>query len=97
MLHKIGRQVIFVDVIVFECSSVGGRAKFELILNKIKKCCEKIMLLGSYNWGDGERRRSWEAQCVNAGAVLACDSMICSKVPDAEAELTCRNPGKVLA
>lgn len=58
---------------------------------------KKIGLFGSYGWGDGEWMRNWEETCQTAGAVLACDSVICKEAPDEEALDACRALGKALA
>ena len=57
---------------------------------------KKIALFGSYGWGDGEWMRNWEDSCRDAGAVLACDSVICQDAPDDEAEANCRSLGASL-
>ena len=54
-------------------------------------------LFGSYGWGDGEWMRTWEEDCVAAGAVLACDSVICQDEPDGDALASCDALGKALA
>ena len=41
--------------------------------------------------------RNWEDTCRNAGAVLACDSVICQETPDDDAEADCRSLGAALA
>ena len=58
---------------------------------------KKIALFGSYGWGDGEWMRTWEEDCVAAGAVLACDSVICQDEPDGDALASCDALGKTLA
>lgn len=57
---------------------------------------KKIALFGSYGWGDGEWMRSWEETCRNAGAELACDSVICNEAPDDEVLKQCRELGAAL-
>lgn len=54
-------------------------------------------MFGSYGWGDGEWMRTWEEDCVAAGAVLACDSVICQDEPDGDALASCDALGKALA
>ena len=58
---------------------------------------KKILLFGSYGWGDGEWMRNWEETCKADGAVLACDSVICNDAPDDDALTECKNLGKALA
>ena len=40
--------------------------------------------------------RSWEETCRNAGAELACDSVICNEAPDDEVLKQCRELGAAL-
>lgn len=56
-----------------------------------------ILLFGSYGWGDGEWMRNWEETCKEAGAVLACESVICADAPDDDAQAACEALGKALA
>ena len=57
---------------------------------------KKIALFGSYGWGDGEWMRSWEEDCLGAGAVLACESVICQDEPDDDALAACEKLGEAL-
>ena len=58
---------------------------------------KKILLFGSYGWGDGEWMRNWEESCKEAGANLVCDSVICQETPEDEALSACRSLGEALA
>ena len=58
---------------------------------------KKILLFGSYGWGDGEWMRNWEEDCKAAGAELACDSVMSNEGPgDAEVK-SCEDLGAALA
>ena len=57
---------------------------------------KKVVLFGSYGWGDGEWMRNWEETCISDGAVLACDSVICNDAPDDEATASCKALGAAL-
>ena len=58
----------------------------------------KILLFGSYGWGDGEWMRNWAEQMKNAGAeVFGGEDAICVEAPDGEAEEKCMQLGKQLA
>lgn len=91
------------DAVAFGCPSMGNEQLEEDEFEPMFQSCEsrlsgkKIALFGSYGWGDGEWMESWEAQCRQDGAVLACDSVICNETPDDEAQEACRNLGKALA
>ena len=90
------------DAIAFGCPSMGAEQLEESEFEPMFTDCEsklsgkKIALFGSYGWGDGEWMRNWEDSCRDAGAVLACDSVICQDAPDDEAEANCRSLGAAL-
>ena len=79
------------DAIAFGCPSMGAEQLEETEFEPMFSACEsalkgkKIALFGSYGWGDGEWMRTWEETCLSDGAVLACESVICSQSPDDEA------------
>lgn len=56
-----------------------------------------IALFGSYGWGGGAWMRDWEKTCEEAGANLACESVICAEEPDDEAVAACKALGAALA
>ena len=59
---------------------------------------KKILLFGSYGWGDGEWMRDWSERMKNAGAVLVREEgVIANETPDDEALTECRAAGKELA
>ena len=57
---------------------------------------KKILLFGSYGWGDGEWMRTWEETCKADGAVLACESVLANEAPDDDAVAACQALGKAL-
>lgn len=58
----------------------------------------KILLFGSYGWGDGEWMRDWCERMKNAGAVLVREEGVTANdAPDDEALEECRAAGKELA
>lgn len=89
--------------VAFGCPAMGAEVleegefqpMFDSVVGKLGG--KKIGLFGSYGWGDGEWMRNWEETCQTAGAVLACDSVICKEAPDEEALDACRALGKALA
>lgn len=89
--------------IAFGCPSMGNEeledSEFEPMFSacKEKLSGKRIALFGSYGWGDGEWMRNWEDTCREAGAQLACDSVICNEAPDGEAIDACRALGAALA
>ena len=90
------------DAIAFGCPAMGAEVLEETEFQPMWDACEgalggkKVALFGSYGWGDGEWMRSWEDACGSAGAVLACESVICNEAPDEEALEACRALGGAL-
>ncbi len=90
------------DAVAFGCPAMGAEVleenefapMFEACVEKLSG--KKIALFGSYGWGDGEWMRSWEDTCISAGAVMACDCVICNEAPDDEAVVSCKALGKAL-
>ena len=91
------------DAIAFGCPSMGSEELEEEEFAPMFDACEaklsgkKIALFGSYGWGDGEWMRTWEERCIGAGAVMACDFVICNEAPDADAVKACEQLGAALA
>ena len=91
------------EAVAFGCPSMGSEqledTEFEPVFTECEaKLSGKVIgLFGSYGWGDGEWMRSWEEDCLAAGAALACDSVICQDEPDEDALALCEALGKTLA
>ena len=85
------------------CPSMGAEQLEESEMEPFVEALEPlvsgktILLFGSYGWGDGEWMREWETNCKQAGAVLACESVICNEMPDDEGIQSCRTLGEMLA
>ena len=96
-------QVSEYDAIAFGCPSMGSEQLEESEFEPMFTACKgrlsgkSIALFGSYGWGDGEWMRTWEESAGNAGAILACDSVMANEEPDDEAKTACRNLGQTLA
>lgn len=59
---------------------------------------KKILLFGSYGWGDGEWMRNWCERMSDAGAILVeKEGVIANDAPGAEDVDACRAAGKKLA
>ncbi len=90
------------DAIAFGCPSMGSEELEESEFAPMFEACEanlsgkKIALFGSYGWGDGEWMRTWEENCKNDGAELACDFVICNDAPDDDAIAECKALGAAL-
>lgn len=90
------------DAVAFGCPSMGAEELEESEFAPMFDSCEaklsgrKLALFGSYGWGDGEWMRNWEERCKNAGAVMACDFVICNDAPDDETVSACKKLGSAL-
>lgn len=97
-----GKKMEEFDSVAFGCPAMGAEELEEEEFAPMFSDCEsklkgkKIALFGSYGWGDGEWMRIWEETCLDNGAVMACDSVICNEAPDGEAEDACAELGKAL-
>ena len=91
------------DAVAFGCPSMGSEELEEEEFAPMFDACEaklsgkKIALFGSYGWGDGEWMRNWEERCIGAGAVMACDFVICNDAPDDDGVKACSDLGAALA
>ena len=89
--------------IAFGCPSMGveqlEEADYQPMWDEVKGELngKKIVLFGSYGWGDGEWMRTWEEEARGAGAVLAADCLIINGAPDDEGEANCKALGAALA
>ncbi len=76
------------DAFAFGCPAMGAEVLEEDIYEPMFASIEsrlsgrRIMLFGSYGWGDGEWMRTWEDRCKAAGAVLAAEPVIANEAPD---------------
>ena len=91
------------DGIAFGCPSMGTEeleeSEFEPMFSAVKGKLngKKIVLFGSYGWGDGEWMRNWEDDCKKCGAVPVAESVICNDAPDDDIIEKCEALGAVLA
>ncbi|MBO5460369.1 MAG: flavodoxin [Ruminococcus sp.] len=91
------------DAVAFGCAAMGDEVLEESEFEPMFEECEtklagkKIVLFGSYGWGDGQWMRDWEERCKTAGADLAADFVICQDAPDDEGVDNCKALGEALA
>ena len=73
-------------------------SEFEPMFSECERKLEekKVVLFGSYGWGDGQWMRDWEERCRDHKIVLVSESVICQEEPDDEAKEKCRAIGKAL-
>lgn len=64
------------DTLAFGCPAMGSEvleeSEFEPFFSSIESSIsgKKVLLFGSYGWGDGQWMRDWEERTKNAGAEL---------------------------
>ncbi len=92
------------NVFALGCPSMGVEQLEESEMEPFVEALEphvsgkKVLLFGSYGWGDGEWMRDWTRRMRDAGAVLVReDGVIANEAPDEEALDECRSAGKELA
>ena len=91
------------DAVVFGCPAMGSEVLEEDEFAPLFDACKPalqgkpVALFGSYGWGDGEWMRTWEQDCLAAGAKLIAESVICCEAPDDDALAACRALGKAAA
>ncbi len=79
------------DAIAFGCPAMGAEVLEEEVFEPMFASVEgnlagkKIILFGSYGWGDGEWMRTWKERCISDGAILAEEPVIANEAPDDEA------------
>ena len=57
---------------------------------------KKLVLFGSYDWGDGQWMRDWEERMKGCGAELVKTGLIANLEPDDDALAACKELGKAL-
>ena len=94
--------VAAVDALALGCPAMGAEvleeSEMEPFVEELESYVsgKKILLFGSYGWGDGEWMRTWEETCKADGAVLACESVLANEAPDDDAVAACQALGKAL-
>lgn len=90
------------DAVAFGCPAMGAEeledGEFIPMFDtcKPKLAGKKIALFGSYDWGDGEWMRLWEADCKELGANLVAEGLILHMEPDEDGLAQCRALGEKL-
>lgn len=96
-------QVADYEGLAFGCPAMGDEvleeSEFEPMFASVEGSLagKKVVLFGSYGWGDGQWMRDWEERCRNAGITLAADSVIANDAPDDEATASCKALGAAIA
>ncbi|MGI5873247.1 MAG: flavodoxin domain-containing protein [Bacillota bacterium] len=91
------------DKIAFGCPAMGNEelepSEFEPMFQEIEPYLrgKKVVLFGSYGWGEGQWMLDWEVRAYNDGALLMAHGLIAQDEPDEEARIECENLGTTLA
>ncbi len=84
------------------CPSMGAEvleeSEFQPMYDSIKNDLsgKKVVLFGSYGWGDGEWMRNWEEEVRSLGANLLSEGLIINEEPDNEGLASCKALGESL-
>lgn len=84
------------------CPAMGAEnleeSEFQPFYDSIKDklSCKKVVLFGSYDWGDGEWMRIWQEDVISMGASIIQDGLIANLVPDSDAVNQCISLGEAL-
>ncbi|MGI6672250.1 MAG: flavodoxin [Christensenellales bacterium] len=91
------------QAVAFGCPSMGAEeleeGEFAPMFDSVKSSLsgKKVALFGSYDWGDGEWMRLWQAECEGLGAQMVADGLIVHLTPDDEGLAACRRLAEQLA
>lgn len=91
------------DVVILGCPAMGAEnleeSEFQPFYDSVrdKLAGKKLALFGSYDWGDGEWMRTWQARVLNSGAELIDEGVIANNAPDDAALEACRALGEKAA
>lgn len=90
------------DAFAFGCPAMGSEVleedefqpMWDSILPDLKD--KKVVLFGSYDWGDGEWIRAWEEECINSGVTIITKPIMSNNAPTDEDKQNLRNMGMQL-
>ena len=92
------------DVFALGCSAMGAEeleeSEMEPFVEELESLVsgKKILLFGSYGWGDGEWMRDWADRMKNAGAQLIREEgIIANDAPEDDVLEELKEAGKELA
>ncbi len=91
------------DGIAFGCPAMGAEVleedEFQPMWDAVKGSLggKKVVLFGSYGWGDGEWLRNWEDDAKSAGVALSAESLMVNEAPDDDAIAKAKDLGAAIA
>ncbi len=91
------------DAIAFGCPAMGAEVleetEFDPMFTSVESSLsgKKVVLFGSYGWGDGQWMRDWEDRCRADNATLVTDSVIANNAPSDDDLENCSALGRAIA
>ena len=91
------------DKLALGCPAMGAEvleeSEFEPFFTELEGSLsgKKVVLFGSYDWGDGQWMRDWQQRTVQAGAQMPADGLIVNLTPDEDGLAQCRELGAKIA
>ncbi|NFO12464.1 flavodoxin [Clostridium botulinum] len=91
------------NIVVLGCPSMGDEelegGEFLPFLENVQEDLKnkKVILFGSYGWGDGQWMRSWEEEMTASGINVALEPLIVNYAPEGESEEQCIQYGREIA
>lgn len=91
------------DKIAFGCPAMGNEelepSEFEPMFEEIEPYLKgkKVVLFGSYGWGEQQWMKDWEIRVYNQGALLMDYGVAVKDEPDEEGRILCEDLGTTLA
>ena len=91
------------DAVALGCPSMGDEVleefEFQPFLDsamaELKN--KKIVLFGSYGWGDGRWMREWHESMISSGCNVLNEGLIVNGGPSGDSETECKELGKTVA
>ncbi|WP_026670622.1 flavodoxin [Butyrivibrio sp. AE3006] len=91
------------DAIAFGCPAMGAEVleetEFDPMFSSVEGSLsgKKVVLFGSYGWGDGQWMRDWEDRCKSGSINLVTDSVIANNAPSDDDLENCTALGRAIA
>ena len=91
------------DRLALGCPSMGDEVleelEFEPFFTELENRLsgKRVVLFGSYGWGDGQWMREWQKRTDDDGASLCADGLIVNETPDEDGLAQCRALGNTIA
>ena len=90
------------DAIAFGCPAMGAEeledTEFEPMFSDVESAVtnKKVVLFGSYGWGDGQWMRDWVDRCKASGINLINEGLMANEAPNDADLANCRALGASL-